>query len=181
MNTPANLDEPVHLVPYDPAWPDVYDQERFRIALAFGVFPNSGLLQHIGSTAVPGLIAKSVIDIMIGVRGWPPPEKLLAGLTGLGYENLGEAGVPARIYLRRRADRQFNAHVVERNGAHWTNNLALRDHLCADAAAREKYATAKIAALTRSGGNLLAYSAAKADAVAELIRAAHASAPRAGM
>lgn len=172
MNTPHDVDEPVHLVPYDPAWPEIYDQERFRIALAFGVFPNSGLLQHIGSTAVPGLIAKPVIDIMLGVRGWPPPEKLLAGLTGLGYENLGEAGVPGRIYLRRRADREFNAHVVERNGTHWTHNLALRDHLRAESAAREKYATAKIAAMTRGGGKLLAYSEAKAEAVAELIRAA---------
>lgn len=180
MNTPPNVDEPVHLVPYDPTWPDVYDQERFRIALAFGVFPNSGLIQHIGSTAVPGLIAKPVIDIMLGVRGWPPPEKLLAGLIGLGYENLGEAGVPRRLWLRRRADRQFNAHVVERNGDHWTNNLALRDHLRAESSAREKYATAKISAVTKSGGMLLAYSDAKAEAVAELIKAARAGLPRGG-
>jgi GrpB-like predicted nucleotidyltransferase (UPF0157 family) len=174
MNKNPNLDEAVHLVPYDPAWPDVYDQERFRIALAFGVFPNSGLIQHIGSTAVPGLMSKPIIDIMLGVRDWPAPDKFIAGLAGLGYENLGEAGVPERLYLRRRADRQFNAHIVTRNGPHWTNNLALRDYLRADAAAREKYSTAKIAAVTRSGGQLLAYSEAKADVMAELIKAANA-------
>jgi GrpB-like predicted nucleotidyltransferase (UPF0157 family) len=169
------LDEPVTLVPYDPKWPDVYDQERFRIALAFGVFPSSGLIQHIGSTAVPGLVAKPVIDLMLGVRDWPPPNKLIRGVCSLGYENLGEAGVVERVYLRCRSGQHFNAHVVKRGGAHWTNNLALRDLLIRDAAAREKYAAAKIAALTKGAGRLLAYSAAKEDVIAELIARARAA------
>ena len=50
----AELDEAVELVAYDDAWPEIYDKERFRIALKFGVLPKSGLIQHIGSTAVPG-------------------------------------------------------------------------------------------------------------------------------
>ena len=171
--TPMNeIDEPVRLVAYDSAWPDAYDQERFRIALAFGVFPSSGLVQHIGSTAVPGLIAKPVIDIMLGVRSWPPQEQLIRGIGALGYENLGEAGVPERIYLRLRGDRNFNAHIVKRGGVHWTNNLALRDLLRGDAAARERYAAGKRAALEAGGGRLLAYSAAKNAIVAELLAGA---------
>ena len=170
-----NIDEPVSLVPYDPAWPDVYDQERFRIALAFGVFPSAGLIQHIGSTAVPGLVAKPIIDIMLGVRAWPPDEKLIVGVCALGYENLGEAGVPGRVYLRRRADRHFNAHIVQRGGDHWNNNIALRDYLRGDARAREKYAASKIAALTKGSGRLVAYSAAKSDTMNELIAAARAA------
>jgi GrpB-like predicted nucleotidyltransferase (UPF0157 family) len=168
----ADLDENVELVPYDDAWPDIYDQERFRIALAFGVFPKSGLIQHIGSTAVPGLIAKPVVDLMVGVGKWPPPPALIKGICGLGYENLGEAGVPERVYLRLRGTRNFNAHVVRRSSAHWANNIALRELLRSDAAAREKYAAAKITALNKGGGRLLAYSAAKHAAVAELIATA---------
>jgi GrpB-like predicted nucleotidyltransferase (UPF0157 family) len=168
----TELDEPVELLPYDGEWAHIYDQERFRIALAFGVFPKSGLIQHIGSTAVPGLIAKPVVDLMVGVGKWPPPAELIKGICKLGYENLGEAGVAERVYLRLRGTRNFNAHIVRRGGAHWANNIALRELLRRDLAARERYAAAKIVALNKGGGRLLAYSAAKQDAIAELIAAA---------
>jgi GrpB-like predicted nucleotidyltransferase (UPF0157 family) len=131
------LDEAVELVPYDDSWPALYDKERFRIALAFGVMPQSGLIQHIGSTAVPGLVAKPIIDLMIGSGAWPPPDGLVRGICRLGYENLGDAGVPKRIYLRLRGPLNFNVHIVRRGGTHWTNNIALRDYLRENAAARE--------------------------------------------
>jgi GrpB-like predicted nucleotidyltransferase (UPF0157 family) len=168
----SELDEAVELVPYDDAWPDLYDKERFRIALAFGVIPKSGLIQHIGSTAVPGLTAKPVIDLMLGSSRWPPPNALIRGVCALGYENLGDAGVPKRVYLRLRGPVKFNVHIVRRGGTHWTNNIALRDYLCDNAAARETYAAAKVAALNIGRGRLLAYSEAKNSVIAELIAAA---------
>lgn len=170
----ADLDEAVELVPYDDAWPEQYDRERFRIALAFGVLPKSGLIQHIGSTAVPGLIAKPVIDLMLGSSQWPPPNALIKGVCALGYEHLGEAGVPRRVYLRLRGRQNFNAHIVRRGGTHWTNNIALRDYLRANPAAREAYATAKLTALNAGQGRLLAYSEAKSPYISELIAAARA-------
>lgn len=166
------LDESVSLVAYDASWPEVYDKERFRIALAFGVLPKSGLIQHIGSTAVPGLISKPVIDLMLGSGPWPPPDALIMGVCALGYENLGDAGVPKRIYLRRRAERNFNVHVVRRGGTHWNNNIALRDYLRENAPAREKYTAAKIWAINAGGGKLLGYSEAKDAVIAELLEKA---------
>jgi len=171
-----DIDEPVLLVPYDDAWPDRYDKERTRIANAFGVLPRSGLMQHIGSTAVRGLVAKPVIDIMLGVGSWPPRPEFLARICNLGYEDLGEAGVPGRIYLRRRDLHSFNAHIVQRSGEHWTNNLAIRDLLRRDPASRARYAAAKRAALDVGKGRLLAYSEAKDGAVTELLAAARAAA-----
>ncbi len=168
----SELDEAVELVAYDDAWPELYDRERFRIALKFGVLPKSGLIQHIGSTAVPGLVSKPVIDLMLGSSAWPPPNALIRGVCALGYENLGEAGVPKRVYLRLRGAQNFNAHIVRRGGTHWTNNIALRDYLCDNAAARETYATAKVAALNVGRGRLLGYSEAKSSVIAELIAAA---------
>lgn len=165
-------DEAVELVPYDDAWPELYDKERFRIALAFGVIPKSGLIQHIGSTAVPGLTSKPVIDLMLGSSKWPPPNALIRGVCALGYENLGDAGVPKRVYLRLRGPVNFNVHIVRRGGTHWTNNIALRDYLRENAAARETYAAAKVAALNIGRGRLLAYSEAKNSVIAELIAAA---------
>lgn len=171
------LDESIELVPYDDGWPELYDRERFRIALAFGVLPKSGLVQHIGSTAVPGMIAKPVIDIMLGVSKLPPPAALIEGLEKLGYENLGEAGVPKRVYMRLRGKRNFNAHIVRRGGTHWTNNIAVREYLCNDELARAKYTAAKLAALDMGGGRLLAYSEAKASYMQELVAAARGAVP----
>jgi GrpB-like predicted nucleotidyltransferase (UPF0157 family) len=168
----SELDEAVELVPYDDAWPDLYDKERFRIALAFGVIPKSGLIQHIGSTAVPGLTARPVIDLMLGSSRWPPPNALIRGVCALGYENLGDAGVPKRVYLRLRGPVKFNVHMVRRGGTHWTNNIALRDYLRDNAAARETYAAAKVAALNIGRGRLLGYSEAKNSIIGELVAAA---------
>ena len=165
--TDDRLDEEVSLAPYDPQWPEDFVRERARISATFAL-PDDAI-EHIGSTAVPGLIAKPVVDMMLGVSGLPPSHDLVSRLEILGYENLGEAGVPGRVYLRLREARSFNLQVVERGGAHWTANLALRDLLRRDPAARERYAEAKRAALASGRTRLVGYSAAKGAAVAELL------------
>jgi GrpB-like predicted nucleotidyltransferase (UPF0157 family) len=144
--------------------------ERARLARALELQPDC--IEHIGSTAVPALIAKPVIDMMLAVPSLPPARHLVSRLETLGYENLGTAGVEGRVYLRLRGGCAFNLHIVERAGRHWANNLALRDFLRRDAGARERYAAAKLAALAQGGARLLAYSAAKHSAVAVLLSAA---------
>jgi len=168
--SPGDLDETVTLAPYDPAWPKLYAQERQRIADALSL--PEGSIEHIGSTAVAGLEAKPVIDMMLGMPRFPPPKELLSRLTILGYENLGEAGVPGRIHLRMREGMAFNLHVMQRDGEHWTNNLALRELLRRDPDARARYAAAKQESLQVAGNQLLAYSAAKEPIIAGLLAAA---------
>ncbi|HTU65033.1 MAG TPA: GrpB family protein [Steroidobacteraceae bacterium] len=166
----SGLDETVTLAPYDPSWPAAFEAERRRLRGVPGITPEA--IEHIGSTAVPGLTAKPVVDLMLGVTHWPPPAALVAQLVVLGYEDLGEAGVPERRYLRLRGPVSFNLHVVRRDGDHWSNNLRLRDHLRADPIARERYAAAKRAAVAAGATRLLAYSAAKQPAIAELLAVA---------
>jgi GrpB-like predicted nucleotidyltransferase (UPF0157 family) len=165
------LDEPVTLAPYDAAWPAAFEAERHRLCEALELAP--GAIEHIGSTAVPGLIAKPIVDLMLGSSIYPPLESLVSRLLILGYVDMGEAGVAGRRYFKLREAVSFNLHVVERGGAHWTNNLRLRDYLRRDPAARERYADAKRAALG-NGAQLLAYSAAKQPALAALLGAAGA-------
>jgi len=165
------LDEPVTLMPYDPGWPRAFEAERDRLCAALEVPPDA--VEHIGSTAVPGLIAKPVIDLMLGVTRYPPIETIVSRLVILGYQDMGEAQVEGRRYLRMREGISRNVHIVLRGGDHWTNNLRLRDYLRRDAGARERYADAKRTALA-TGDRLLAYSAAKAPAIAELVAAASA-------
>jgi GrpB-like predicted nucleotidyltransferase (UPF0157 family) len=162
----TDIDEPVELREYDPAWPDLFLAERRRLAASLSLPEDA--IEHIGSTAVPGLEAKPVIDMMSGTATYPPPRGLLSRLEILGYRNLGEAGVPQRIYLRLREGQAFNLHVVQLGGEHWTNNLAFRELLRRDAAARARYAAAKRKALQATNG-LLAYSNAKHGVVTELL------------
>lgn len=163
------LDEIVTLVPYDALWPKAFEAERSRICEAL-ILP-SDAVEHIGSTAVPGLISKPIVDLMLGVPRYPPDDTTISRLVILGFQDMGEAGVAGRRYLRMREGPSFNLHVVQRGGEHWINNLRLRDYLRSDAIARERYADAKRAALAK-GDRLLAYSSAKELVIAELAAAA---------
>lgn len=90
----------------------------------------------LGSTAVPGLLAKPVIDIIHGSEGWPPDNVLIEAINRAGYEFLGEAGLPERLYFRLRGTTRFNLHVVRLDGHRWCANLALRDSLRGNEVAR---------------------------------------------
>lgn len=148
-------------------------RECLRITVALG---NSDyMLEHIGSTSVPDLIAKPVVDILLGAPSYPPPSAVLDSLQALGYELLGEAGVPGRTYLRRRGEEDFNVHVVEASSVHWKRSIALRNWLRTSPSARQRYEEAKHRAIASGATSLLAYSEAKAPIlevlVAEALRA----------
>jgi GrpB-like predicted nucleotidyltransferase (UPF0157 family) len=166
----SELDEPMHLAEYDASWPHLSKIEALRIQSALGVPPTA--IEHIGSTAVPGLVAKPIVDLMLGTAALPPPPATVSTLQGLGYQSLGEAGVPGRHYFRLRGPVSINLHVVRQFGEHWTTNIALRDYLRSDADARARYAAAKRAAVAAGAHTLLTYSDAKADSVARLVKEA---------
>jgi GrpB-like predicted nucleotidyltransferase (UPF0157 family) len=169
----ANLDEPVEITAYDPHYEGRFRAERDRLRI--GLATASLKFEHIGSTAVPGLAGKPVVDLMLGAppAAWAALEELRARIVALGYEDLGEAGVPGRIYFRRRTKlRAFNLALVEHDGAHWRDNVALRDYLRAHPEAVASYAEAKRAAVAGGATTLLAYSAGKAPIVATLVEKA---------
>ena len=165
----AELDEPIHLCAYDPGWPDLHASEARRIAAAL---PSGAAIEHIGSTSVPGLLAKPVIDIMVGVDARHEIGMVRATLASLGYQDMGEAGVPGRLYFRRRAGGAFNIHLVRCAGPIWEANLALRDYLQSNPDAAAEYALAKRAAVEAGATSLLAYSDRKSDTVSRLLERA---------
>lgn len=167
------VDEPIHLSASDESWASLAAIECSRLAGVLSLPPNQ--IEHIGSTAVPGLLSKPVLDIQVGVLPLPPPAGTLLALAQLGYTAHGEAGVPGRLYFTARSALQFNVHVVEFGGEHWRNNLLLRQYLRASAVARERYASSKLAAFGSGATTLLAYSAAKAALVAQLLAEAQAA------
>jgi GrpB-like predicted nucleotidyltransferase (UPF0157 family) len=162
------IDERVEVVQYDKRWPAQYQGERDRLRSAKVAYVHG--MEHFGSTAVPELPANPVIDILVGISTWPSPPGVRQRLVGLGYEDLDEAGVGGRIYLRRRSGQAFNVALVQYGGPRWATALALRDYLRAIPEAASRYAEQKRRILDEGHMSLLAYSAAKAPIVEELIR-----------
>lgn len=132
------------LVDYDPGWVNAFDVERGRLALALAGVALG--IEHYGSTAVPGMRAKPILDILVGVV--PPSNWQLCHdpLLALGYDYAERAGVPGHYIFGRGRDateRTHLVHVVEYLGQSWRSNLALRDALRNDADLRRAYIAEK--------------------------------------
>lgn len=136
---------PQHVVisDYDPAWPEEFRREAAAVARILG--DNLTAIHHIGSTAVPGLAAKPIIDIMPVVRSLGAVDGSRAALESLGYEYLGEFGIPGRRYMRKGGDeRTHQVHVfAQGDTVNITRHLAFRDFLRAHPDVCAEYAALK--------------------------------------
>ncbi|MFF4188894.1 GrpB family protein [Streptomyces sp. NPDC001691] len=164
----ADLDEPIILAPYAPAWAALGQELAQQVSSVLRGMPVA--VEHIGSTSVPGLDAKPVIDIQVGCQ---PVDASTAveRVKELGFEHLGESGVPGREYLRRRSGQPTNVHVVEKDGRLWNDSILFRDYLRTHPDAAARYARVKHSA-AREASMLLAYSELKASALTEIMNAA---------
>ena len=134
----------ITVVPYDPAWPGLYEAEAQAIAGVLG--QRLTAIHHIGSTAVPGLAAKPVIDIMPVVWAVTEADECRADFEALGYEYLGEFGIPGRRYLRKGCDeRTHQMHIFASDDVHAiARHLAVRDYLRAHPARAAAYGALKL-------------------------------------
>ena len=125
------LSVPMDIADYDPAWPCLFEEEKARIVAAIG--PYVLAVEHIGSTGVPGLAAKPIIDIMVGIRSLADARRCIGPLEALGYEYVAEYEVelPERRYFRkvRPRPRTHHIHMVETTSDFWRTHLLFRDHL----------------------------------------------------
>jgi GrpB-like predicted nucleotidyltransferase (UPF0157 family) len=126
----------VELREYDPTWAELFESERQLLAGIFG--SRAVAIEHVGSTSVPGLSAKPIVDVLIGLRELALSEEEIDAMRALGYEYLGEHGLPGRLFFRKEP-RTHHVHVVENGGEHWERQLAFRDVLRSDAEERQRY------------------------------------------
>ena len=128
------------LVDYDLRWPLAFETERARIQAALGDIARG--IEHYGSTAVVGLRAKPIIDILVGVLPLDDWRKCKEPLEALGYDYAEDAGVPEHFIFGRgrdRSERTHLVHVVELEGESWRSCLAFRDALRSHESLREAY------------------------------------------
>lgn len=134
----------VRLVPYDLRWPDLFRDEAARIQAALSVEALHVSLEHMGSTAVPGLAAKPIVDILGGWHSAADREAIIEALKGIGYVHRGEQGIPGREFFRRGDPRQYHFHLAERGGTFWVDHLAFRDLMRSDPERAAEYAALKL-------------------------------------
>jgi GrpB-like predicted nucleotidyltransferase (UPF0157 family) len=124
----------VVLAEYDPRWPDLFETEKKRILDAIG--PRVLAIEHVGSTAVPGMPAKPVIDVMVGTRNVAATaDACTAPLQSIGYEYIPKPALSDRRFFRRGAwllECMYHLHMVELGGESWNRYTVFRDALRAD-------------------------------------------------
>jgi len=161
---------------YDPEWPHWFETVRRRV---WPVVEDIALrIEHVGSTAVPGLAAKPIIDMDIVVASEDDVRPVIDRLAATGYRWRGDLGVVGREYFKAMKDEGLPPHnlylVVENNKAH-VDHWLLRDMLRGDPEARERYAALKRRNVVLANRDIDVYVAAKATLVAELLTQARAA------
>ncbi len=99
--------------------------------------------EHVGSTAIPGMCGKPVLDILAGRPASCAPVGGIAALALAGYEHRGEQGVPGQEFFRRGQPRAYHIHLVELGGALWRGYVGFRDYLRTHPEAADHYAALK--------------------------------------
>ena len=153
----------VELHPHNRTWANRATQEATRLASTLG--DNLIRIEHIGSTAIPGIVAKPTIDLLPIVRSLPALEAKVEALESLGYEWRGEFGIPGRPYCTLSdpvtRERLFNVHIFEQGSPEIDRHLAFRDYLRAHPHQARAYESEKQRAAAQHSTDTLAYNDAK--------------------
>lgn len=120
----------IDVVPYDPRWPEEFDRASGEVVTALA--PTLLAIHHIGSTAIPGIHAKPVLDILAVVADLHVVDERTADMQALGYQVMGEFGIEGRRYFRRddsTGKRTHHIHAFVEGSPHVTRHLAFRDFM----------------------------------------------------
>lgn len=158
-------DPAVRLVAHDPAWPLQARQELRLIADALGAIAVG--LEHVGSTAVPGLAAKPILDLQVSVATLEARARYLDPLLRLGYKFVADPDSPDYLLFAKPAlrPRSHHLHVCASGSAHEARHIAVRDYLRANPAEARRYEALKRSLVERAPADRLAYIAGKREYV----------------
>ena len=162
----------VELVSYSAELPHLFELEAQRIRAACGdLLP---VIEHIGSTAIPGMPAKPILDIMPGLRTFADGLKTIEPLPRLGYDYYGENGIPGRFYfgLRYEGRSVAHVHIFETDTENWERHLLFRDVLRAHPEVAAEYAALKQALALRFREARQAYTDANSAFIHSVVQQA---------
>lgn len=162
---------PVQIVPYSSQWPSLFEAER---AALVSVFPTSAFrIEHIGSTAVVGLGAKPIIDVLIGATSLTEIEARIPAAEALGYQYMPEheAVLPQRRFFAKPVirPRLFHVHAVATDSRFFAEHLRFRDTLRADPQLAAAYFSLKVELAARFGDDREGYTDAKSSFIQSVV------------
>lgn len=134
----------IYMVPHDPQWRDLFEHEAEQVTAALG--SNVAAVHHIGSTAIPTIYAKPVIDLLLVVQDLAALDEKQSRMETLGYVAMGEFGIPARRYFRRdnpSGDRTHQVHAFEDGSPQIKRHLTFRDYMIDHSDAAQEYSDLK--------------------------------------
>jgi GrpB-like predicted nucleotidyltransferase (UPF0157 family) len=159
----------IEVVDYDPQWPIAFEAIVARIRPAVS---NVALaIEHVGSTSVPGLAAKPIIDVDVVVDAADVPVAI-ERLAAIGYSHRGDLGVPGREAFRQEHGVPHNLYVCVEGSPHLRNHLVLRDRLRADPEAAFRYGALKRELAARFPNDIDAYVAGKSALILQVLETA---------
>lgn len=164
----------VIVVPYDPLWPEMFQAEAENIRPVFG---NEVIeIYHMGSTSIPGLNAKPVIDLLVEVKDIDKIDDLNDAFGEMMYEARGEYGIPGRRFFTKYcgAERTHNVHIFQTGHPEIERQITFRNYLRTHAEDAEAYGRLKARLAMHYHDDLDGYVKAKGDFVREIDRRAEA-------
>ena len=154
-----NVNEKIHIEEYSSLW-NIYAQSEIAILKSYlGI----DTMEHIGSTAINGMKAKPIIDLLIGINEFPPDNTTIQGMENQGYVYMKENSVPNRLYFVKRKEVSYNVHIVKYNGSIWRTDLTFIDYMRAHPEEVQNYISIKEQIINSGVDTLLEYSQSKSD------------------
>jgi GrpB-like predicted nucleotidyltransferase (UPF0157 family) len=163
-------DEPILILPYSASWPTAFEAERAALESAIGAWASGGI-HHVGSTAVPGLAAKPIVDILVGVDDLPSSRACFSLLEPLGYVHFPYLAEEMHWFCKPGpARRSHHLHLAPTNSARFADEICFRDLLRSDSELASRYARLKRELAARHRLDRDAYTEAKGEFVRAALR-----------
>ena len=163
----------VRLAPYTAEWRRLFEAEKALLQAAIG--PHVLDIQHVGSTAIPGMVAKPIIDIGIAVTSFEGARVCIQPIEQLGYEYRGEHGIPRRHFFVKGEARTHHLHMNEINSREWQNQVLFRDYMMQHSGLADEYATLKAQLAQRYRTDREAYLDGKAPFIERVLEMARSA------
>jgi GrpB-like predicted nucleotidyltransferase (UPF0157 family) len=168
---------PVVVVEYDPSWPESFRFFRRRLTGALGGI--AAAVEHVGSTAVPGLAAKPIIDIDVLLASADTQPSAIACLARIGYSHQGDLGIPEReAFLAPANDSPHHLYVCPPSSREFQRHVALRNYLRSNPEEAKAYSDLKKTLALKFDVDRAAYIVGKNEFVAGLVKRAMQSSSR---
>jgi GrpB-like predicted nucleotidyltransferase (UPF0157 family) len=164
----------VRLVPYTKEWERLFQVERPRLRAAVGKYVLD--IQHVGSTSIPGMVAKPIIDIAIAVKNFEEACVCIKPIEQLGYEYKGENGIPRRHYFAKGNPRTHHVHINEIGSRDWNDQIIFRDYLTQHPEIAKEYAELKMELAQRYPTDRQSYLDGKAPFIERVLQLARSEA-----